>query len=281
MNNFVPPRSPRLNRMVFLFLFLPFSLQSCKTLRDLEQKATYITIPPAQEAKLGYEFSKEIEKEIEIIHDPEAQAWLDEAGQRLVAHSPPCGQEFTFKITASEEVNAFAIPGGYCYVNLGLIRLAEHEAEVLAVLGHEINHVTSRHGIRAMQRAMGADLLIQILAGEKADMVQQVHQLGGVLAMRRFGRDDEREADQLGVEAMYRAGYEPRAAASFFRKMMAWTEEQGAGDGGVIHSVMSTHPATRDRIENIRRQVSKYPGPGILALDSERFRRIRSRLLDE
>jgi predicted Zn-dependent protease len=271
----------RIYRLVLLCLPLVLPLQACMTLRNLEQKATYITIPPAQETHLGIEFSKEIEKEIEIIHDPEAQAWINDAGRQLLAHSPPTEQDFTFKITTGEEVNAFAIPGGFCYVNLGLIRLAENEAEVLAVVGHEINHVTRRHGVRSMQRAIGVDLLIQILSGEKAEMVRQVQQAGGVLAMRKFGRDDEREADRLGVDAMYRAGYDPRAAISFFEKMMVWAEEQGGGGDGIIRNVFSTHPATRERIENIRRQVSSYPISDSLRTDSEQFRRIRKRLTGE
>lgn len=231
----------------------------CQTLRALEQQTTYYTISPEQEAELGLQYNEELSSQLDYITDPIVENWVQDLGESLVEHSPETAQEFTFQVTTDPAVNAFAIPGGFCYINAGLILKADNEAQVAAVVAHEINHVTARHGVRSLQRAAGLDLLAQALASENqaaASAVQVVQQAGGLVAMRSFGRHDEREADRLGVEAMYKAGYDPREAAEFFQKLKDM-EGDSAG-GSKLSEIVSTHPATDERIQNIREQVSQY-----------------------
>jgi predicted Zn-dependent protease len=249
-------------------------------MRKLEFQSTQYTMSAEQETLLGNQFADEIEKEEPTFDDPAIQAWLDRVGQALVQHSPPCPQTFTFKVAASEEVNAFAIPGGHCYVNVGLIRMAENEAEVVAVIGHEINHVTMRHGVRSMQRSVGAQALADLLAGGNEGMgqvVTAVKNAGGVLAMRGFSREDEREADEKGVEAMYKAGYDPRAAAAFFQKLHDLEQANAAGSS-LMDRLLSSHPATMERIDNIKKQISTYNLRSSLILNSPEFQKVKQRL---
>lgn len=250
----------------------------CQTLRAAEKQTTYLLIPPQQEAELGRTYSTQIEQEYPILDDPEAQAWVQELGEKLVATSPESAQTFTFQVTTSEQINAFAIPGGYCYVNLGLICAADNVSEVAAVVGHEVNHVTTRHGVRSIQRSIAIEQLTALIAGdEKGLLIQAIQGAGGLLAMRKFGREDELEADRLGVEAMYAAGYDPRGAVRFFEKLLRLEQEQG-GAGGALERIMSTHPPTQERIDRIREQIEGFDMKGPLIEDSERFQRMRQRL---
>lgn len=257
-----------------------FVLTACQTVRQAEYKATYLTFSPASETQLGTEYSKEIEKEMSFITDPTVQQWVDEMGAKLVANSPATEQKFQFRVTASPVVNAFAIPGGFCYINGGLIVEAGSEDEVAAVVGHEINHVTTRHGVRSLQRQTGLEMISQTLATDatSAQAVQLVKQAGGLVAMRSFSREDEREADRLGVEAMAKSGYNPQAAVTFFEKLnkLEGSGEATAGSSllSMVSQAVSTHPTTPERVENIRAQIAALPAvPGVGATD--RFREIQ------
>ncbi len=256
-------------------------LSGCGAIRSAETSLTYLTIPPSAETRLGTDYASQIAKEVVIIDDPVAQAWLDRVGQSLVANSPETKQVFIFRLVKDDVVNAFAIPGGFCYVQTGLLRLADNEAQVASVIGHEINHVTRRHGIRSMQRNLGVEAVsfIASLADPTVGAaVNIINSSGGVLAMRKFGRDDEREADKYGVEALYGAGYDPREAARFFEKLHAWQEENGMAGAGVLSSIASTHPATLERIENIHKQVELYDLTVPMETDTEEFHQVKRRL---
>ncbi len=269
-----------LARLVLLAVLMP-ALPACQTVRQFELQATRLVFSPQQEAELGRAFAEEIEEDLTLVDDPVVQAWIEEVGQELVRYSPPSPQQFTFQVVNSEQINAFAIPGGFCYVNSGLILFAENEAEVVAVIGHEINHVTTRHGMRSLQRALGLELMAQAVGGDAGtrQAVEIVQAAGGMLAMRSFGREDEREADRLGVEAMYRAGWDPRAAVTFFEKLHAGEQAAGAGNNPFTQ-ILSTHPTTTERIRNIREQVAGYDLSMPLRLNSERFEEVQRRLAE-
>lgn len=253
----------------------------CQTTRGLELQASYLTFPAQDEKQLGTEYAQQIQQEVQILDDAVVQQWVNRLGQELVAQSPPCSQTFIFQVTTDDAVNAFAIPGGFCYVNAGLIRVADNEAEVAAVVGHEINHVTKRHGMRSLQRTVGLGVIAQSLGAadpKAATAVQLVSQAGGLVAMRSFGREDEREADQFGVEAMYKAGYDPRAAATFFEKLYAGEQAAGRSGGNIFSQALSTHPTTPERIQNIRAQVATYDLSRPLKLDSPDFQAVKGRV---
>jgi len=259
-------------------------LAGCGAFRSMELASANLLFSPSWEAGLGAGFAPEIEADTKILDNAAAQAWVTALGNELVKHSPKTEQSFTFKVTASEEVNAFAIPGGFCYVNIGLLKYADSEAEVAAVVGHEINHVTMRHGVLSLQRRLvqqgGLEFAKQLAGADprSAAVASAVAGAGGMVATRSFGREDEREADRLGVEAIYKAGFDPRAAKTFFEKLAAIQAKSGGGGGGPLDRMLSTHPATKERIANIEAQVSEYDLNGPFRQDSPEFRRLKSRL---
>jgi predicted Zn-dependent protease len=261
----------------FCFALLACTLVGCETVSGVEMAAASVMVPPAQEATLGAQYAVEIEAEVPLLNDPFCDAWAQRLGDELVKYSPPCEQQFVFKVTADPSLNAFAIPGGHCYINVGLIAAADNEAEVAAVVGHEINHVTRRHGMRGLVRQYGFQMVSDGLtasAGAAAPVVQLVNDTGGVLTVRRFGREDEREADYYGVEAMHAAGYDSRMAISFFEKLKA---ASGGGEEGVVSQLLSTHPATQDRIDTIRAQTQTFQFTGRERVDSSEFQKVKKR----
>ncbi|MGF1572922.1 MAG: M48 family metalloprotease, partial [Sumerlaeia bacterium] len=198
-------------KFLTLLLLTAFVGTGCSAFRGAELATSRLLVSPGTEKSLGIQYAEQIGKQYEILNDPQGQAWLDRVGALLVANSPSTKQEFSFYLTASPEVNAFAIPGGHCYINVGLINYAENEAQVVAVVGHEINHVTRRHGIVQVQRSAGLQMFVVagsfLISSPAAKTAAVLAGTGGTyLASRKFGRDDEREADQYGVDAMYKSG---------------------------------------------------------------------------
>lgn len=269
----------------FLFRILLFALVAnlftgCAAFRSLELGASNLLVSSETEKSLGLQYSEQIGKQYEIVNDPETQAWLDRVGPLLVANSPETKQEFKFYLTASPEVNAFAIPGGHCYINVGLINYADTEAQVVAVVGHEINHVTKRHGIVQVQRSAGLEMVVvagsYLISNPAAKTAAALAGSGGTyLASRKFGRDDEREADKLGVEAMYKAGYDPREGAAFFEKLNALYNGKTPS---WLETINSTHPPTPERVENINKQVAKYDLNKPMIKSSPEFEALQARL---
>jgi predicted Zn-dependent protease len=254
-------------------------LQSCAAVQKLEMGLANSMVSPQDEAQLGLQFSQQIEQEVPLLGDEVVDAWLDRVGQELVVHSPPTDQVFTFRATADPAVNAFAIPGGFCYVNAGLILHAENEAEVVAVVAHEVNHVTMRHGVRGMVRAgmiQNAGKALNAAGGDAAMAGRLVLGPGGQLVGLRFGREDEREADYYGVHAMYKAGWDPRGAVTFFEKLNALSG--GARSSSMFSALLSTHPPTPERVQNMKNEVAKMDLGRPLRLNSDEWAGIQERV---
>lgn len=261
--------------VLVLTLFLPILVltSSCVTMRELEIGASQQLFSPEVEAELGQNFHEEISKDFNYITDPIVTNWLNRVGHELVAHSPPIQQQFNFYVTDSTEVNAFAIPGGHCYINLGLILYCDNEAQVVSVIGHEINHVTRRHGLLRLQRMMAVEAAASLASAASGSQIVQAAgavtaQAGGYLALQRFSRDDEREADILGVRAMHKAGYDPREAPRFFEKLV---ELQGSRQPGYLENWLATHPATRDRVNYLNSEIQNLNIHDGLIVNSPEF----------
>jgi predicted Zn-dependent protease len=270
------------NLATLLILVLgAMTLGGCAAWRGTEKGMTKLIFSPSMETSLGTEYAEQIEGDIKLIDDPEALAWLQDMGERLVAESPEAAVPFKFQLTADPSVNAFAIPGGYCYVNLGLVQYADNEAQVAAVVGHEINHVTQRHGLLRIQRAMGIGAVTAAAAILLEDQTARAAAVAGgtgvgFLANQRWSRDDEREADKLGTEAMYLAGWDPRESAKFFQKL---NDLSGGKTPGALDRILSTHPVSADRVENINKQVAGYDlNAWPLTVNTPRFEAVKDRL---
>ncbi len=275
--NFRPLRAIRHTLLVLVLL----PVVGCGAFRGFEKASSRFFFPASTESALGNQYAEQIRGEYDIIEDPVAQPWLDRVGAALIEYSPQTPHEFNFYLTSAGEVNAFAVPGGHCYVNMGLVLYADNEAQVVAVVGHEINHVTTRHGMLHLQRAMGLQLVavgvgvfLEDATARAAGIVAT--QATGYIALQSFGRDDEREADKLGIEAMYRAGWDPREGARFFEKLH---ELSDGNKPGFLEQMLSTHPATTERIENINRQIAEYDLISVpLVVNTPEFQAVQARL---
>ncbi len=229
---------------------------------------------PEQEVKLGSQMREQINQEMTVVNDPEVNRFINAMGQRLYANAPDRGVvEPRFHVVRDDSLNAFAVPGGDIYVHTGLIKAVDDEAELAAVVAHELGHVIRRHGARQVSRNMGMQLLEQALLGEAGQATQIVSQLLQTGVMFNYSRDDEREADQIAVHAMHRTGLDPMALRSFFGKLQA----QSGGGGGGIPTFLSTHPPTAERMQNVQNLVQSLPARQYQRPTSE-INRIKARL---
>jgi predicted Zn-dependent protease len=208
------------------------------------------------EIALGKQLSAEIERQAKFINDPVVNEYVNRVGQNLVRNSD-AQVPFTIKVIDSDVVNAFALPGGFFYVNSGLILHADEESELAGVMAHEIAHVCARHGTKQATKSEITQLAMipamifipYTLAGYA---IYQGMQFAIPMAFLQFTRVDEREADYLGLQYMYKAGYDPNAFVAFFEKVAADEKKQP----GTIPKFFSTHPPTPDRIEASQKEIA-------------------------
>jgi len=230
-----------------------------------------------REIALGRELAEELESSSRILDDPEIAEYINRLGQNLVRNSD-AKVPFVIKVIDSEEVNAMALPGGFFYVNTGLIRAASEEAELAGVMAHEIAHVAARHSTEQVSKGRFfnfASLPLIFLGGPAGYTIRQVAGLMLPLQMLRFNRRAEREADFLGLQYLYKAGYDPTAFLSFFEKV----KSQEKRKSGFFAKAFSTHPVTEDRIRKAQQQIEhSIPSREEYALSSSEFERIKAKL---
>jgi hypothetical protein len=184
---------------------------------------------------------------------------------------------FTIKVVDEEVVNAFALPGGFLYVNRGLIEAAENEAEVAGVMAHEIAHVTARHGVEQQSKAQFfnyASIPLIFLGGVGGYAIQSVVGLVVPLGFLKFSRGAEKEADRLGAQYMWASGYDPNALITFFEKLQGSEKRKP----GTLEKLFSTHPMTGDRITEVQKLIARFPEKNEYALSSSDFEQVKTRL---
>lgn len=230
-----------------------------------------------REIALGRDLAEELETSSRIIDDLEINEYINRLGQNLV-RSSDAKVPFVIKVIDSEEVNAMALPGGFFYVNTGLIRAASEEAELAGVMAHEIAHVAARHSTEQVSKGRFfnfASLPLIFLGGPAGYGIRQAAGLMLPLQMLRFNRRAEREADFLGLQYLYKAGYDPTAFVSFFEKV----KSQEKRKSGFLAKALSTHPVTEDRIRKAQQQIAEgLPSREEYALSTSEFERIKARL---
>lgn len=231
-----------------------------------------------EEIKLGKKLAAEIEKEQPVLRNPALTRYVSEVGKRVAAQSERQNVPYSFKIIDNDEqVNAFALPGGPIYVYTGLLKYAGNEAELASVLGHEIGHVAARHSTEQLTKSYGFYAVAEMVLGNDPGTVAEIaRDIIGSLGMLKFSRDDEIEADRLGVHYMFRAGYSPNAMTSFQKKL----GELSSNNSSRVLNILSTHPPSQDRVNAIRGEIAKLPPGRPVKYYSERYKRIISRHLD-
>ncbi len=221
--------------------------------RDVGKGVNFYSLE--KEIGLGKGLAQEVERQARIIDDPVIAEYVNRIGQNLVRNSD-AKVPFTIKVIDSEEVNAFALPGGFFFVNTGLILKADTEAELAGVMAHEIAHVAARHGTRQATRGQIANLAtipLIFMGGWTGYGIRQAASILVPVGFLKFSRAFESEADMLGLEYMYKTGYDPTAFVDFFEKIQSLEKKKP----GTISKVFSTHPLTDDRIQNAQKNIQE------------------------
>jgi hypothetical protein len=231
------------------------------------------------EIKMGKMYATEIEKSTRFITDPVITEYVNRVGQNIVKNSD-CKVPFTIKVIDSDEINAMALPGGFFYVNSGLILNADEEAELAGVMAHEIAHVCAHHAVREQTRMNYAQLgtipLIMMTGYSWTGYgIYEATQFAVPLTFLKFSRDFEAQADFLGIQYMYRSGYDPQAFISFFEKVQALEKRKP----GLVAKAFSDHPQTPDRILHSQEEIAKIlPARDEYTVTTSEFDDVKSRL---
>jgi predicted Zn-dependent protease len=221
--------------------------------RDIGKGVNFYSLN--KEIALGKQMAMEVERQAKIIEDPIVAEYVNRLGQNLVRNSD-AKVPFTIKVISTEEVNAFALPGGFFFVNSGLILKAENEAELAGVMSHEIAHVAARHGTRQATRGElinYASLPLIFMGGWTGYALQGAASVAIPMGFLTFSRGFEKEADMLGLQYMYKAGYDPEAFVDFFEKLQTLEKTKP----GTMAKVFSTHPMTEDRIRDAQKNIQE------------------------
>ena len=230
-----------------------------------------------EEVQAGQQSAAQVSKQLPILPDSDpVSVYVQRLGQQLAAHAPGEKWPYTFHVVNQKEINAFALPGGPVFVNLGTIQAADNEAELAGVMAHEISHVVQRHGTRAASKQMAAQLPLAILGGVMGQgALSQMAQMGLSFGVGSYflknSRKAESEADLLGTDIMYDSGFNPRAMADFFNKL-----QEGGGARGP--QFFSDHPDPGNRAQAVAKEVATLPRKSSYRSDSAEFRDIKQRV---
>ena len=260
-------------RLPFLFFNLALLLYPLNYLADPYAKielpdmgdSSGVIISPAEEKELGEAFFRSLHSQVEINHDAEVQAYIQSIGQKLVANSDGSGLPFHFFVVMENDINAFAGPGGYVGVNSGLIVLTEAESELASVMAHEIAHVSQRHLYRAAEAAgrlsvpTMAAMLAAMLLGSQSPALGQAAIMAvmgsNVQFQIDFTRENEMEADRVGMQTLQQSRFDPRSMPTFFERLQQSSRYYGKD----IPEFLRTHPVTASRISDTRGRADSYP----------------------
>ena len=234
-----------------------------------------------QEVAMGSQYAAEINRQLPIITDPQVASYIRVLGDSIARVADQRNLDWHFYVVDQQEVNAFAVPGGYIYINRGLIERSETLSELAGVLGHEIGHVTERHSMEQMAKSQQANLglgIACILAPQvcNSGVGSTAIQLGAGGVFAKFSRDDEREADRVGVEFVVRAGIDPRGIPAMFRTLLAERNSRP----GALEGMFSTHPLAEDRVQEAEAMIAQIDPVIVKSLttDTRAFQQFKARL---
>ncbi len=273
--------------VALILLALSFALSGC-SVNPVTGEREIVLMSPEQEKSLGAQAAEQIEKQIGLVNDPELTAYVSAIGQRLAADSPRQDMEYRFYVADMEEPNAFALPGGYIYVSRGLLTLSNSEDELANVIGHEIGHVAARHSAQRQTRATGLGILTAvgtIFAGVKggAQAAQQVQQLGQVVGaglIATYGREQERQSDEIGQNLAAENGWSPLGMRDFMAQLGDYTVLKTGSKREM--SWFDSHPTTDERVQTAAERASQLtvePQPAIAGSRGEYYAKLEGLLV--
>ena len=230
-----------------------------------------------KEVAIGRQVAADVDRQAKYIDDPIITEYINRVGQNIVLHSD-AKVPFTIKVLDSDDVNAFALPGGFFYVNKGLILAADNEAEIAGVMAHEIAHVAARHGVEQASKAQIANyamIPLIFMTGGLGAIAYNAAQIGVPLAFLKFGRGAESEADKYGAQYAWASGYDPHSLITFFEKL----EKKDKDKPGTLSKLFRSHPPTPERITDVRNLISRFPERDEYVVSTSEFNRVKARLL--
>ncbi len=230
-----------------------------------------------KEVAIGRQFAQEVDRSAKLVEDPIIVEYINKVGQNLVLHSD-AKVPFTIKVIDADEINAFALPGGFFYVNKGLILAADNEAELAGPMAHEIAHVAARHGVEQASKGQIVNfstLPLIFLGGWGGFAARQAASLAIPIGFLKFGRSAEYEADTLGAQYLWATGYDPHAMASFFEKLQAQEKKKP----GTMARIFRTHPMVGDRIDKVNALIARFPERGEYTINTSEFTQVKNRLI--
>jgi len=239
-------------------------------------KKSLVLISSKQEISIGQEMDGQVKASEKILPDTAWQGYLNRIGQRIVAVSDRADLPFHFAVIESDEVNAFAAPGGFVYVYTGLLRELDQESELAAVLAHEISHVVARHSVKRLQSVMGVSVLMELALGNKSANAKSLAQNAIGIVMQGYSRSQEKEADNFGITYMTLAGWDPNGAVLMFEKLKALSGDQPSG---FFERISSSHPDTQDRLNSAKAEIANMqPLKKGLLMNGPEFSSIKKKL---
>ena len=233
-----------------------------------------------QEVELGTQYAQQINSQLPILQDPEINRYMNVLGDSIARLTDRSDLPWQFFIVNASDVNAFAVPGGYIYVNRGLIERTQNLSQLAGVLGHEIGHVVKRHSIKQMEQQQGASIGVQLgcilLNACNSDLAQAGINVVGSAIFAKFSRDDETQADEVGIQNVVRAGISPRGIPEMFQILL---NERQSNPGGV-ELWFATHPTEESRINDTQRIINQMDATILRSLtyDSPRFQDFKRRV---
>jgi predicted Zn-dependent protease len=214
-----------------------------------------------QEVQMGQQEAQQVNAQLPMVQDAVIQNYVNALGNRIAHLTSRADLNWQYQVVNSDVVNAFALPGGFIYVNRGVLERASNMSELAGVLGHETEHVVRRHSVQQMEQAQGANVGVGIVCALtgvcQSGLAQAAINVGGTAVFAKMSRADEVQADEGGFNNVMRAGISPRGMLTFFQKLLA--EEQASGGGGNTAAWFADHPGTTDRIADIQRMLSQVP----------------------
>lgn len=260
-----------MRRAVLIALTIPLAIYGQRAQRQTEVKIQKTSLTRDQEVQLGKDAAASVEREMEVVQNPEVERWLNQIGQRLAKTPEANAYPYYFKLVNEPSINAFALPGGPMFVHTGLLQAADSEGEVAGVLAHEMSHVALRHGAAQLgkQQTWGtlfglAGAAVGAVASDSSGQCGLLCQLGelgtgigGSSVLMKFSRGYERDADLNGARMMASAGYDPMQLPKFFEKLEAKLGSAAEPKGLALW--MSSHPATGSRVQYVSQDIQYYP----------------------